>query len=571
MTDLRIEREGARNDVAAASQRRRPWWVWAVPSVVILATLLARNADLFTRRYYEAADYGADSILVEQARHFTLLIGNYSRDFFNHPGPAYLYVQATGQTLLYNMLHIVPTAWNGQVIGLYVLDSLLAGLAVFVVYGWTGYRGALATTAVLLGFAVLHTGVLSAAWLPYQDVPAFALFLLAAGSVAAGRGRDTWIMALAGWLLIHRYAAMLLFVPLLIVVVIVLVVWPHRRRLRAALRDLVRARSVWIPVVAISALFALPIVLDLILHWPGQFGKYIAYDRSSKSGGHSLRTIVHYFIWFWGPGRSAWVVIPVLSLAAIGAALLTKAPLRRYLVSLLVLDAVTSVVFFYYAIHGIDEINEEYIGYFYWAVPFALLLVIVVAVVQAVPVKALSPGKLAAIALSAAVGGVVAFGLLADLRTDTHDSNPELPGAVATLAARAQGKPLVLTVTGNAWVEAPGFLVQAERTGVRVCVDQPGMAYLVSSQFICTAQEVRTGVRYEFLGSAAPAGSTVVLRFGTPKYGYATVVTGLPGRDRGERCESPSHTVRPPSSRIACVMCRPRQQLLKLQIPPITT
>lgn len=510
MTDLRIEREGARNDVAAASQRRRPWWVWAVPSVVILATLLARNADLFTRRYYEAADYGADSILVEQARHFTLLIGNYSRDFFNHPGPAYLYVQAAGQTLLYNMLHIVPTAWNGQVIGLYVLDSLLAGLAVFVVYGWTGYRGALATTAVLLGFAVLHTGVLSAAWLPYQDVPAFALFLLAAGSVAAGRGRDTWIMALAGWLLIHRYAAMLLFVPLLTVVVIVLVAWPHRRRLGAALRDLVRARSVWIPVVAISALFALPIVVDLILHWPGQFGKYIAYDRSSKSGGHSLRTILHYFIWFWGPGRSAWIVIPVLSLAAIGAALLTKAPLRRYLVSLLVLDAVTSVVFFYYAINGIDEINEEYIGYFYWAVPMVAALVIVIAVIAALP-GLLTSRAVPAIAACAAVAALAVFAVAPGTQISTTHVDPEfakgaasatdpgLPDAVGTVAARAHGATVVIYLDQGAWTSMTGFVAQAQRTGVPVCLADSWWSFMVTSKFICTPAELANGASFIFL------------------------------------------------------------------------
>jgi hypothetical protein len=250
--------------------------------------------------------------------------------------------------------------------------------------------------------------------------------------------------------------------------------------------------------------------------------------------------------------------------AVAATAWLARDPLRRWFTALIALTTVVSLAFVFYVVDAVDLLNQQYIGYFYWAVPFALLLVIVVAAVQAVPLKALS-----AIALSAAIGGVVAFGLLADLRTDTHDNIPGLPGAVAALAARSHGKPLVLTVTGNAWVEAPGFLVQAERTGVPVCVDQPGMAYLVSSQFICTAQQVRTGVRYEFLGSAAPAGSTVVLRFGTPKYGYATVVTGLPGSVWGERCEFSSHKVMSASSRIACVMCRPRRQLL--QISPITT
>ncbi|MGD0554567.1 MAG: hypothetical protein ABSA93_06255 [Streptosporangiaceae bacterium] len=521
MTDLRIWRAGTRKDeAAAAGERRRPWWVWAAPAVVILVTLLARNSDLFTRRFYESEDYGADSILVEQARHFNLLIGNYSRDFFNHPGPAYLYVQAAGQTVLYNMLHLVPTAWNGQVIALYALDSLLVGLAVFVVYGWTGYRGALATTAVLLGFSVLHTGVLSAAWLPYQDVPAFALFLLAAGSVAAGRGRDAWIAALAGWLLIHRYAAMLLFVPLLTVVVLVLVVWPHRRRLRAALRDLMHAPSVWVPTVIVSALFALPIVLDLILHWPGQFGKYIAYDRSSKSGGHNLATIVHYVIWFWGPGTSAWVVIPALSLAAIGAALLTKAPLRRYLVALLILNAVTSVALFYYATNGIDEINEEYIGYFYWSVPMVAVLVIVIAVIAALP-GLLTSRAVPAIAACAAVAAAAVFAVVPGTRTSTAYVDPEfekgpggatdpaLPGVVRTVATDAHGATVVIYLEQPAWAAMTGFVAQAERTGVPVCLANPWWTFMVTSQFICTPSEVANGANFIFLPTGTPARHTV--------------------------------------------------------------
>ena len=75
------------------------WWApsalaWAGPFGVVLGILLARNAWLFSVPVYEDADMGAYSIQVEQARRFALLVGNYSREKFNHPGPAFLYVQA---------------------------------------------------------------------------------------------------------------------------------------------------------------------------------------------------------------------------------------------------------------------------------------------------------------------------------------------------------------------------------------------------------------------------------------------------------------------------------------------
>jgi hypothetical protein len=76
---------GAAADVAYG---RRPWWIWVVPSVLLFVLLCARNRFLFTDRLYEQGDSAANSILIAQARHFTLLVGNYSRKGFNHPGPA---------------------------------------------------------------------------------------------------------------------------------------------------------------------------------------------------------------------------------------------------------------------------------------------------------------------------------------------------------------------------------------------------------------------------------------------------------------------------------------------------
>ena len=84
---------------ASGSTGRRPWWVWAVPFTFLFVLLCVRNRFLFTTRLYEQGDAGANSILIEQAKHFTLLIGNYSREGFNHPGPAYMYVQAFGEYL----------------------------------------------------------------------------------------------------------------------------------------------------------------------------------------------------------------------------------------------------------------------------------------------------------------------------------------------------------------------------------------------------------------------------------------------------------------------------------------
>ena len=53
--------------------------------------------------------------------------------------------------------------------------------------------------------------------------------------------------------------------------------------------------------MVISAVFALPMVLELALHWPGNFGKYFSYSSSSRAGGHGAAQVVRYTLWFWWP------------------------------------------------------------------------------------------------------------------------------------------------------------------------------------------------------------------------------------------------------------------------------
>ena len=507
----------------AAAGRLRRWWVVAAAMAVLLTVLCVRNRFLFTTRLYEDADVGANSILIEQARHFTLLVGNYSRDHFHHPGPAYMYVQAAGESLFWAWLHVVPTAWNGQLLAAYALTSFFLALAVAVGYGWTRLaRGAVACLAVVTALAAVHPGVISTDWMPYMYVTAYVAFIAAAASVAARAARDAWIMTLTGWFLIHGHACFLFFVPLISCVVLAVVLWPRRRHLCGAVRSFFATqRRVWIPMAVISAVFAFPIVLNLVLHWPGQLGLYLAYSSSGRGGGHGVATVLRYVLWYWSPYRDAWVagMVPVAGFAVAAAVTRWLAParLRRFLTALLAVNAVSSLAFLYYAYTGIDEINQHYVGYFYWSGPVITLLVIVLGVVEAVPALAR-----ASAATLAAVLAVAALAAAPQTRTSTNSSDPavlgsgpntdaSLPGAVATLAARSAGRMIVLRFDHGDWPDVTGFLVQAERTGVRACVANPAWTVVVTSQFICTNQDLATG-RVFWFTLVAPRGSAVIMR-----------------------------------------------------------
>ena len=500
---------------STGSTGRRPWWVWAVPFTLLFALLCARNRFLFTTRLYEQGDAAANSILITQAKHFTLLIGNYSREGFHHPGPAYMYVQAFGEYLFANALHVVPTAWNAHMLAVFALDCVFVALAVAVVFGWTrSLAGAAACFAVFTGFAIAYPQIVNSDWMPYMYVLAYMVFVIAAGSLASGRAQDAWIFALTGWFLIHGHACFLFFVPVISLAVLAAVLWPHRRTLRASAGSFFRERrGVWIPVAVISAIFALPIVVNLVLHWPGDFGKYLSYSSSGQAGGHGLRQVAQYALWFWWPHPHTWVagLVPVVgyAIAIAVTAWLSRGPLRRFLLALLAVNAVSSLAFLFYAAVGIDDLTEYYIGYFYWSAPLVTVLVVVLGAVGAMRAR-LGAG----VAVLAAVVTFVVLAVIPGTRTSTNDIDESLPQVVATLAARAPGTTIVLHIDHSAWVETAGFLVQAERTGVKACLDDPRLTFLMTQQFICTPAQVASGRGYWFYAPHnTPPGARVILRF----------------------------------------------------------
>jgi hypothetical protein len=509
---------------------------WGSPFAVVLGILLARNRWMFSVPVSEDADMGAYSIQVEQARRFALLVGNYSREGFNHPGPAFLYVQAWGEDLFYDLLRVVPAAWNGEVVGLYLLSAFFAACAVVVARRWGGARAGLVTLGAVGLYGALHPSVFSSDWMPYEYAPVYLAFVVSVASVAGGRTRDAWIAALSGWFLIHGHACFLLFVPLLALSAVAARLVPYLRW-RTWPRPEWRA---WLPVAVISAVFALPIAVELALHWPGNFGKYFAYSGSAQSGGHPAAQVVHYVLWFWWPHRHAWAVAAVLvTAAAVAAWVMPYGPLRRFCLALLAVNAVSTVAFAVYAAVGIDELNQYYIGYFYWSAPVIMILVLALAVTELLAAGAAGPGSpwvraVSGIAAVLALAGCAAFAVAPQTRLTTEHADPGSPAAtgpvadpalplgVAWMAALAARRYMVISFPHDAWPAVTGILVQAERTGVPACVIGGNWKFMMTSQFICTSAEARDGRSFSvWVPGSVPRGMPVVfrLRRGIVTYG----------------------------------------------------
>ena len=529
---------------APASPGRRPWWIWAIPFALLFTLLCARNGFLFTAHLYEQGDAGANSILIEQAKRFTLLIGSYSREGFNHPGPAYMYVQALGEYLFLNVLHVVPTAWNAHMLSVFALYSAFLALAVGIVYGWTrSLAGAFACCAVLIALAVAYPPVVNSDWMPYLYVPTYLVFLLAAGSVAAGRVADLWILALSGWFLIHGHACFLLFVPAITLVLLVAAAAGHWRAPWRSLRSFFgQQRRAWIPAAVISVVFAFPIVLNLILHWPGEFGQYLTYGStggvSGLAGHHTAGQVTDYALWYWWPRANAWLPPALLLFVALEViGWLTRGPVRRFLIALLALNVVSTAAFVAYTAIGIDDLTAHYIGYFYWSAPVIMILIIVIGSVEGLRRRFEAPGSAGAqrpwilrnlaatLAALAAAAAFITLAVIPGTRTSTGDINESLPAAVTNLAALHPGHRIALEVDHMVWPQAVGFLLQAERSGIKACLVDPWYTFLVTTQFICTpvpdADDTKYWTPAEFTGMAeywfyppiAPPHAKVILAF----------------------------------------------------------
>jgi hypothetical protein len=475
--------------------------VFAAGFVSLLALLLVRNRAVFTVPVHPRGDSAANAIITDQAKHFDLLVGHYSRIGFSHPGPAFFYWQAAGEWFFHDLLGLVPAPWNGQWLAVLVLNAALVAAAFVVLRDWAGSWPPVAWCGVVtVVFLATHDNLLSSTWMPYACLAPFLLFLTAVASVAAGRAAHLWALALAGGLLVHGHAEFLFFVPVMSAVALGVALW---RRAPSRWLD-------WLWFGAVVAAFLLPIVLNLVLHWPGELGKYFSYggERTTHGAGATAR----YVLGFWAGPPAVAAVLAVLLVAGLGWLAAARPPgdRRRFLLSGLGMGLLATLLFAGYAARGIDDLRQEYVGYFYYALPLFLLLLAVLGLDGAWPGTVRLPGRWSARVLA---GAAVVITLLAAGRSAAFvtapENLPELPRTVGALSAYAAGRPLAVELEPDTWPVLTALIVEGKRDGLRVCARDPAWRFMVTAEFVCTDREVAEG-RPLRLTRQPPPGATVL-------------------------------------------------------------
>ncbi|MFI1238699.1 hypothetical protein [Nocardia salmonicida] len=465
--------------------------VFIVAWLAYATALLASSRDLFTRVVFEEGDAATVSIQVLAAKDFELLVGNYSRVGFHHPGPALIYVQAFGEWLFYDVLSLVPSPWNGQAIAILLFNAAMMALVLSIVYSWyPSWTLVAGLSGTSLLFVTVYRELLSQLWFPFVYFAPFLVFLVAVSSVLAGRTKHLWIVALAGGILIHGHAEFLYFVTLLGGAALYLV---RRWELPVAVRD-------WWRFGAIVVVFAFPIRLNTMVNYPGELPKYFVYG-----GGHGIHmpwTAASYTVQFWGPNRILGLIVFVALFALVAAVARGQTFLQRGLA----VCAVTVPLVSIYAMIGIDQIDEAYIGYFSYAVPLFMFFLLLIGLTQRVD------------QLKYAGVGLLAVGIVVVATTHSlANRRPEMVGIPAALDAMADvagDRPIVLERRPHeAWAEVVPLVLSGARAGLRVCADDAShMRLLVTERFVCTPAELTAGAHFAVVrdeDAGAPVGKVI--------------------------------------------------------------
>ena len=467
--------------------------------------VLGLNFQIFTRPAVEFGDAAANSLLVQEARHFTLLTGHYSRMRFHHPGPAFLYLFALGEFLFYDLLHVVPAPYNGQLLIAIIFNGILlsAALCVFRRHVKLSIPLALLVTlvvSIIIGISG-QSPMLVSEWMPDVLLFPFLLFAVSAASVLAGETRDLRYLAFSGMLLIHAHFAQFLFVGVIggATVGYILVRAQRQRRLHLFFSERWRDFA-W--AAAIVFVFALPPLLEIALHKPNNLDAVLAYQQRTGNMRNNLGMAIGYLACFLlfvslpelalreGPvgvlamGLSRpvvvvyWLVLALVFLLAIVAWRRTAKQQRAtFLKSLTWVGAAIVLLFLYWGTRIVGEFYA-FNGNFIYALHLLIWFVLLAAIEPLLNWRATRILNVLAVVTLITLGILERKVLLAVM-----ESRPDVLQAATAAPLSPFGK-LAITFDRDNWPWAVGVANSMKRMGKPFCVS-PGWGFMFSRDNVC--------------------------------------------------------------------------------------
>lgn len=484
------------------------WLVLArSPNVLAVAFTVAACAAI---AYFDAkllfvdftlpkGDMASNDILVTQAKHFALFHGNYSRVSFYHPGPFYFQWMAIFEWVFVDKFRVFAAPQAAQFFSIAFLHVLALALYLRLWLLWSGNL-AIAAAALLITNAVpcaiIGENYVVSLWPPHMYLT--SALMAATGLIGMATRGVSWLPLFIFGLaqLVHGHASFIGLAPIMMLTAAA-VAWKGERlpdriwRVHKALVYVKARPGPFVISATIVLLFALPVAINTTIHWPGELPKYF---RFAGRNSHNLIAAARYVLSFM-PLMGIWAAVFLLPASQSGTR--SKATDYRFVGILTLTTAGVPALF--YAVTGIDSLNERYL--LYWMLPFvgAALATAILYFASFLSFSWLRIGVVAA----AAVGSLNAYRVLTPVYPDTHST--ALTAAAANLLARRAviGEKIALQIDRDpvgwprAWSEAVSIIAATNRRHEDfLCVERSSWHLLFHEQYRCKTSDNISEILY---------------------------------------------------------------------------
>ncbi|HVU32160.1 MAG TPA: hypothetical protein VHE61_01915 [Opitutaceae bacterium] len=460
--------------------------------IVLVAVVIAvRIGPLFRAPLLEEGDSAVNALQIDDAKHLHEIYGNYSRYEFHHPGPAFFYVYAAAEALLFDALHVVPSPGNAHLIAIICLQSAFLTAALWLLVTRLSWRplaplGLLGATLWLRWCPELMVSV----WPPHVIAIPFLCFLVACTCVAAGDIGVLPVVVVAGGFLFHGHVAQSLFVVTIGATAIALglrVRPTTEAEPNNALWATYRGTFLWSGMIALF--FALPLLVDVIAlgsrsNLAAIFGRFSANLEQRAS----FRQSILFFVTFpiasreqdamltanAGPAMGYFARQHWIAIAASVAILFAPSALRvvgrrrmsaderRFATSAQVLLAVAVLDCLVWGMAQTGAVRH-YNGVSYYAVYFYAALFGLAIAARALAHRWREGADIGIAGLSAMI---LAFGLHGHPASAAERGLPIQRAVDAALAETHNQAPKLLVVARSNWPIAAAVAVELQRRGV---------------------------------------------------------------------------------------------------------
>lgn len=360
------------NDRIIAAKPLKKVFIYLLFFICISSLLIYSNWESISALNIEVGDFAANSLLIQDAKSFNLWVGNYSRVGFNHPGPAILLVLAAGETLFYDTLHSVSSPFSGQLLAVALYNGFWITLAFGALTKITQSPrlAIIAVSALIAPLAMFDFQIFNGIWFPHLYLFPFAVMLIAASRLANGQTDLIQTLAISSGFLINGHVSFVAILGIIFITVLASNWNTYKNQNNGKLilnKSFLQEHAFsLIAGVATLFLFFVPLLIQTVIEFPGPVASYVAF-----SGGHqpnSLMDAIRFTSTYWGgigPFLLGMCVILILPRVAKFGSQQSYESSKAFAYTILG----STLALLFYAKYGVDLLDQQYIGLFYYAAP----------------------------------------------------------------------------------------------------------------------------------------------------------------------------------------------------------